>query len=419
MRVLKTTSLRPPFVSATTLGGLLGLALPLAVFASTQLTILLAATTVLVLMLPPRVRASDIGFVLLRNGAIIFPLLALAAWGATSALWSIVPETSLVRTFRLTMVLVLGAVLTARGACFPPEKRNRIGLFFALGFLAGLALLASEVLSDHLVRRLIHSLFGGSPPDLPNIYNRAATVAAVLVWPAGVALWRWRGRFAGLGTLAATGVLLARLESGAAVLAWATGIIFALIGYFRPRCARIILATGILVTLLVMPAAPRLLSSANPPWGLFSISAKHRLEIWRFTTEAIIARPLLGWGLEAARAIPGGERRIVLTDEQGNQIEAEALPLHPHSAPLQVRLELGIVGIALLAAFAIAVLARAPRLWRNRLDFGAGLGLTASIFVISGLSYGAWQTWWLATLWLGAAAMAVVASSMKEARAPS
>ena len=42
----------------------------------------------------------------------------------------------------------------------------------------------------------------------------------------------------------------------------------------------------------------------------FKDSAGHRLEIWHFAGQRIAERPLLGWGLDASRAIPGGNALI-------------------------------------------------------------------------------------------------------------
>jgi O-antigen ligase len=83
---------------------------------------------------------------------------------------------------------------------------------------------------------------------------------------------------------------------------------------------------------------------------------------------------------------------------------AEALPLHTHDAALQWRLELGLPGALLclaLAALALGRLATTGALGRG--ERALGLGYAASCVAILLLSFGAWQAWWLSTLWLGAA----------------
>src|SRR5207302_8324015 len=73
----------------------------------------------------------------------------------------------------------------------------------------------------------------------------------------------------------------------------------------------------------------------------FKVSAGHRLLIWSFTGEHIAERPLLGWGLDSSRAIPGGNSEI--------RPGQNWLSLHPHDAALQVWLELGMPGAVLVA----------------------------------------------------------------------
>ena len=86
---------------------------------------------------------------------------------------------------------------------------------------------------------------------------------------------------------------------------------------------------------------------------------------------------------------------------------AEALPLHPHDAPLQWRLELGFPGLLLasaaigLALWRLATTSAWPP-WRR----AAAFGYAASALLIALVSFGTWQSWWLSALWLGAALMA-------------
>ena len=84
------------------------------------------------------------------------------------------------------------------------------------------------------------------------------------------------------------------------------------------------------------------------------LSAGHRLLIWSFAGDRIAERPLAGWGLDSSRTIPGGRDPIRPGETW--------MPLHPHNAPLQLWLELGVPGavlFALLVALAWYALAAA------------------------------------------------------------
>jgi hypothetical protein len=130
--------------------------------------------------------------------------------------------------------------------------------------------------------------------------------------------------------------------------------------------------------------------------------------IWSFVGERIAKRPLLCWGLDASRAIPGGKEEV--------RPGLSRLPLHPHNAALQLWLELGIPG-ALLSAFFVGwlrlSLGAAP--WPRLYAAAAGGSLTAALTAASG-AYGR-QEWWLGTLGLALFAVLAMARAA-EAEAP-
>jgi exopolysaccharide production protein ExoQ len=79
------------------------------------------------------------------------------------------------------------------------------------------------------------------------------------------------------------------------------------------------------------------------------------------------------------------------------------LPLHPHNAALQWQVELGLPGTILALAILLWGFWRVgftpgmPRLWR-----AGALAWASAALTIAMLSYGAWQAWWLACLFLTA-----------------
>ena len=93
---------------------------------------------------------------------------------------------------------------------------------------------------------------------------------------------------------------------------------------------------------------------------------------------------------------------------ESRNIFAEPIPLHPHNAILQVWLELGAVGAGFLAFFLVEILHLVQRVTQNRWEAAVCYGIFTSGLTISSLSYGIWQSWWLASLLLAAAFMAVI-----------
>jgi O-antigen ligase len=175
-------------------------------------------------------------------------------------------------------------------------------------------------------------------------------------------------------------------------LALLAGIaVFALVLWFgRAVVKAMAAATAAAILLAPILVATLLRSPALEDWlAAKSFSGLHRLHIWLFVVRRIEDRPLLGWGLDSARSMPGG--RDLLLGEQAT------LPLHPHNAALQVWLELGAVGAILMAAIALAI---GQAVWRlsDPVARAGAAAVYAAAFVVLSASFGVWQNWWLAAL---------------------
>ena len=122
--------------------------------------------------------------------------------------------------------------------------------------------------------------------------------------------------------------------------------------------------------------------------------------MWGFAVEMINQKPLWGWGMDGSRWIPQNDRRL--------KSNMEIMPLHPHNAFLQVRLELGLVGSALaaslIAVFFWVVVARMD----NKFDQSVIAGVATAYLTVAAVSYGIWQNWWLAFAWVLVAMMRLV-----------
>src|SRR6185295_2346039 len=111
--------------------------------------------------------------------------------------------------------------------------------------------------------------------------------------------------------------------------------------------------------------------------------------IWRFVSERIAERPVLGWGLNSSRAIPGGK--------DGPMPGTELLPLHPHNAYLQVWLELGAVGSGIVGAMLALMIFTMRRRFTDWSEQGLALGALTAALTCGAVGYGLLQGWWLST----------------------
>jgi O-antigen ligase len=333
---------------------------------------------------------------------------ALGLWGAASAAWAAEPGRALSTGLSLAgMALLAGGAARALEAGDETARRG-LARALAIGLVIGLGAAALDALSGNAIRAAVRGL-AEVPPTLAFGLKPAASVMALLL-PLAVALpWPLLPRALLLGGGAA--VIIA-LPGDTAKIAAVLGVAAALAALRAPRLVPRAIGGGLAACVLLMP----LLVAAVPalPVERLPISALHRMLIWDFTAARIAERPVLGWGMEASREIPGGRGnppaevldRMRVTDPARRAWFAEPhvqiLPLHPHNAALQVWLELGAVGAALAAALAWLLGVAAARATCP----AAAAGALASGAVTAMLSFGAWQAWWIAAGLLAAAACA-------------
>jgi O-antigen ligase len=128
-------------------------------------------------------------------------------------------------------------------------------------------------------------------------------------------------------------------------------------------------------------------------------SPLHALEIWSFVAERIEQRPIAGWGLDAARRLPGGAAPVIIRRSdaagrpRGVALSSVMLPLHPHNAILQVWLEPGGIGIVLGFGPLIVLFQYAFRTaaWRSRVTQAMISGSAAPAVPVALVSFETWQ----------------------------
>jgi O-antigen ligase len=372
---------------------------PLAVFAPLGAAPLLAVAAPLLLITDSRRVAA--GIAALRPLAIL--LGALALWASASALWSILPQHSLFEGLRFLALSAGGLVILGAGLTAQSVERRRAGLALTIGLMLAIALLLVERFGNEPLTRLW--LGASSHGNVPlERFDRGVTVLVLAFWAAAFApgsIWR-RGMLAAalIGTAAV-------MSSTSALLALVVSLLVFAMARFAARFAASVMIAGTLGLGIAIPLATPYYDyntvvtlHERAPW--IKWSGIHRLVIWRFGAERAAERPILGWGMDASRAIPGGKNDIsTLVPALHYPGGAESLPLHPHDAALQWQLELGLPG--LLLGLAIIVWAIWHIGWRTPLEpsrRAGALALAAACLTVGMLSFGVWQAWWLSTLWL-------------------
>ena len=334
------------------------------------------------------------GLVLSASGMRLTRILLVAAmllggllvWGTASALWSVDPVRSLVVAARLSGLFAIGLALAAGAGLIAAPRRLTFLLLIGMAF--GIAMVAidlatagglSSLVSDRVFR--------------PTWLNQASISFALLVLPASAVLISLGQTILAMLLAAVTAVTVYELAGTSAKVVLLAGLAMGLLLY---RARPVVAGAALVISIIAIIAAPLTFARLERLPGLgemadsFKISAGHRLLIWSFAGDRIAERPVTGWGLDASRAIPGGDDPIRPGETW--------MPLHPHNAALQVWLELGAPGAALFALLAALVWGALARVkWPPLVAAAAGASLTIAFVGCFG-TYGIWQEWWVGTL---------------------
>lgn len=359
---------------------------------------------------------------------------AFVIWGLVGMAWSLDPMASLATAGKLALMAALALPLLQVARNLDPTC-SRLAMRASLGgLIVGLGFMAIEMFGLPITH-FIHSILGVPHSIYASMLDPATTVVVlVAAYVTGDLLNRNHvGLALVIGAIAvAVGVLGESMAAGLAGLVAVPVLAAAYWGGPSVGRGLAIVAAGAILAAPLLPN--RVLTPVQemnwPPGAIASVY--QRIAIWKFTETRIDQRPVLGWGLDAARRIPGGHDGIkaeslhiqnpVMREKVTKYFDSgniEQMPLHPHDGALQIWLEAGSIGAGLTAILVLVALFGAADRWRvNRIGSAAAVAFGIAALVVSGLSYGIWQTWWLATLFLGAAFVEIVMSAANGSASP-
>ena len=327
--------------------------------------------------------------------AIILALMLL--WGCASALWAIESGAALQRAGSLALLAAAAISMFLVCDTLVAEERKAARRAAVAGFAVGCVLLIIELSADLPINSVIR---GEENVTKATILNSALSIVAIMAWPAALILRQQNKLWLAIGILLLAFIVLLMGDGNSARFAFIAATLVAAVTLNWPDISRKFVVIVTTLGIAVAPFLPGTLLSPDRWKDALSgttDSAIHRLHIWHFSAERISEKPILGWGLDASRTIPGGDVEVIQA--------GASMQLHPHNAPLQVWLELGIPGAAGLATIVLIALLSTRRLPGE--VQAISLATTTAALVIASLSFGIWQHWWLATLVLTTVAVKV------------
>jgi O-antigen ligase len=366
---------------------------PLAIWCGWVLIIVLALTPLFAWLAPrgfavlfslagllclPAVRLTD------EDRPTLVTLFALLIWAAVSTIWSPYhpknPGNSTVLKLALQLPLYWSAICGARRA--DPALKALALQVMAWGMaLLGVVFLV-ETATGAAIYRWLHGAF--YPPialDRAEVNVAHATFVAAVLWPLATV-----GAKSGLrmvlslvtaaGFAAAAHTFWADAPLLAIVLAPLVGLAVYRWPWWGPRvmagvvAALFLAAPGIVWAVRATGDYPVLQRDVPLSWSM-------RLGYWSHAIDWISDKPLLGWGVDASRMFAPG------------------IQLHPHDVPLQIWLELGLVGVVMTAVFWGVTLQRLSRPAPS--PFAAATAASVAVYLLfAAVNFGIWQEWFLA-----------------------
>lgn len=328
---------------------------------------------------------------------LLWPLGAIG-WMIGSALWSIDPGESISVGLRIVLLCILGFLGIEAARRATPMRKREASCYLLLFGLCALAL-TSELLPTHGIIALASQLFHGDYPEyMRKTVNRGLCAFSVLVWPTMFLLYRSGKEALAWGLFALVALPIFAMQSLSAQLGIAAGLGTFLVCRFLPRAASrplVILIPGLFFAVPYM--AWILLSSPTfaPHVAELNAMGSGRLPIWETYLDLAHEKPLTGWGLGTTSEIP-------LTQETLDKIGNKEAPRHPHLSGLQLALETGIVGLALVSFCLGSVLGGIAAAARPLPHYALSMATVAAYLGAGLSSFSLWQNWWIACAWLAA-----------------
>ncbi|MBC7768863.1 MAG: O-antigen ligase family protein, partial [Phycisphaerales bacterium] len=249
-------------------------------------------------------------------------LLTLWVWVLVTSAWSAQPGYA--QAGKLAVLFPLGLVFVAAAGSASNQRLTQALGVAAFAILT--VLMVIEALWDMPLNRGLNPQI--PPSEIVRNINRGAAVVLAITWGVAASLVAMdRGGLARV-VLAASALLALPFGLWANLAAFLIGLVAFAMAFSAPRLSIMSVSAGLAFWMLAAPFATPLILANQRLVDALPLSWAARAGIWDYVCARILEQPWLGHGLDASR---------VVTDRiQVRDLDMRGVPLHPHSASLQI-----------------------------------------------------------------------------------
>ncbi len=330
-----------------------------------------------------------------------------------TAVFSINQEYSLNEWARTAAIIIFITTGLAFASEIKVNKKFSEALY--IGFLIAALALAVEIFTHGFLTNTLRTILGSKELNVETIegsLNRGTSFVSTFFWLALAALQHRKKWVKGLLWIA-TALLILQLSSLSAIIGFfAATLSFIWLKIF-PKKGYFVLAAGVISAMIIFPFTAYKIEPVEVVESYKEIpkSSVHRLHIWNYAAKKAAQKPFVGWGFSATRYIPGASDPVIIDKKGTKSTEWKYLPNHPHNISMQLLLENGVIGFALMI-LVITLVFYYMRKYSYKQPCAAAL--LVNYLVIDFFAFNIWQTWWLASAGLIAILFTVYANSSKE-----
>lgn len=346
--------------------------------------------------------------------------LILITWVLITCSWSIAGTSAYIKFIPIFLLMTSTYLLCNTGLFAKEEFKKIIFTPLLLGTILAIIIFLIEYKTSGIISETFRALIQKTKRKHFALYDldRGCCVLSLLSW---VCLYYLLGMrkyiFAGCYAIAIL-YILSISDSLAGFLCYLLAIVVFCAIYLSKLYLINLAIICVVIAATMMPIfanlqSPRELSDSAK---FLPDSAKHRLFIWKFTSEKILEKPILGYGFNASaefsEAKNNKENKII----EYNNYKWASLPLHPHNNFMQIFFECGIIGIILFTLALVKQLLRIKTVYnkeRNLLWSSCAVACFANYLAIGMISYSMWQMWWLGMFSLSMLLFSIIIGQQK------